>query len=145
MSTIEALKTLRTELVERRLSEAYMASTHNDERLAKLAAIHTVIAMLEEVLSNTREPSVRIYHRQPDGKIIDAVHDVSLSDFAGSLPNVGDWILEPGVPTNLDRSDPKNRNFWVVIQRVFNPRDNEDYVALVVEDRKPTPAEYDLV
>ena len=85
------------------------------------------------------------HHRKSDGKIVDAVHDLTLADFAGFLPNVGDWILEPGVPTGLDRQDPKNRNIWVVVQRMFNPRDMENGVALIVEDQKPTPNEYDLL
>jgi hypothetical protein len=96
-------------------------------------------------MSNLPEPHLRLHHRKSDGEIVDAVHDLTLADFAGFLPNVGDWILEPGVPQGLDRGEPKNRNIWVVVQRMFNPRDMEDAVALIVEDRKPTPNEYDLL
>ncbi|MEZ0061441.1 hypothetical protein ACVII1_007117 [Bradyrhizobium elkanii] len=96
-------------------------------------------------MSVVKDLTVRLYHRSSDGKVVDAVHDMELSNFGGALPNVGDWILEPGVPSHLDRLEPKNRNFWVVVQRVFNPRDNEDYIALIVEDRAPTSAEFDLL
>lgn len=57
------------------------------------------------------------------------------------MPAVGDLILDPGVLSCLDRRDRKNRRMWTVVQRVFNPRDNADYIALVVQERQPTEAE----
>jgi hypothetical protein len=107
--------------------------------------IATSFQCFHQGVSTMAQATVRLYHRQSDGKLVDAVHDMDISDFAGFLPSVGDLILQPGVPSHVDRYEPKNRNFWVVVQRVFNPRDNDDYVALIVEDRKPTPNEYDLL
>ncbi|HMM73937.1 MAG TPA: hypothetical protein PKC22_17220, partial [Rhodocyclaceae bacterium] len=58
---------------------------------------------------------------------------------------VGDRILNPGVRQGLDRYSPANREIWTVVGRMFNPRDNEDYIALIVEERAPTPDEYSLL
>jgi hypothetical protein len=62
-----------------------------------------------------------------------------------SCPTSATGFLSPEFPQGLDRREPKNRNIWVVVQRMFNPRDMENGVALIVEDRVPTPAEYDLL
>jgi hypothetical protein len=95
--------------------------------------------------STMQKPYLRLYHRHHDGKIVDAGHDMTLSDFAGVLPSIGDWILQPGVRQGLDQLDPKSRNIWVVVHRMFNPRDMENGIALIVENRKPTPNELDLL
>jgi len=89
--------------------------------------------------------SVRIYYRESDGNLVDGEQDFDLSSFAGILPNIGDWIIEPGVPQGLDRREPSNRIIWTVVGRVFNPRDLEDYVALVVEKRRPHETEHSVV
>jgi len=41
-------------------------------------------------MPNPTEPYLRLHHRKSDGEIVDAVHDLTLADFAGFLPNVGD-------------------------------------------------------
>jgi hypothetical protein len=63
---------------------------------------------------------------------------MDLQDFAGFLPAVGDTILNPGVIAGRDRDDPSNRDVWIVVDRVFNPRDQPNYVVLVVEERRGT-------
>jgi hypothetical protein len=89
--------------------------------------------------------TVRLHYRKPDGTIEDAVQDYGLATFAGFLPSVGDLVLDPGAPQGVDRFEPKNRRIWTVVQRVFNPRDNEDYVALIVEEHIPTKHEAVLI
>lgn len=89
--------------------------------------------------------TIRIYFRGPDGQIEDGQQDFDLSSFAGFLPAVGDVILDPGVLRGLERHLPANRNIWTVVQRVFNPKDNDDYVALVVEAHVASAAEIDLL
>lgn len=91
------------------------------------------------------EPTFRIYERYPDGRVEDRQFDMTLDDFGGQCPVVGDLILEAGVPQHLDRHDAANRRFWVVVGRVFNPRDLPDYIALIVEERAPTAEEVSLV
>ena len=49
--------------------------------------------------------------------------------------------MDPGVTSGLNQNAPKNRRMWTVVQRVFNPRDNADYIALIVEERQPTEVE----
>ena len=87
------------------------------------------------------DTTIRIHMRGADGKVTDAQQDYGLEDFAGHLPQIGDTIVDPGVPQGLDRRKPENRDVWKVVDRVFNPRDLQDYVALVVEERKGTEAD----
>lgn len=89
--------------------------------------------------------TIRIYHREPDGSFVDWQQDFDLSSFGGFLPGVGDLIVNPGVPQGLNRHDPHNREIWTVVGRVFNPRDLEDYVALVIEERPPHESEFSVV
>jgi hypothetical protein len=79
------------------------------------------------------EVVIHLYCRRSDGTIEDAQHTFDLSDFGGFLPAVGDKILDPGVPASLERHVPENRRLWTVVDRVFNPRDTKDFVALVIE------------
>jgi hypothetical protein len=81
--------------------------------------------------------NVRIYYRQ-NGTDVDGEATYDLSSFAGVLPAVGDTIVDPGVIGGRDRSEPANRVIWKVVERVFGPRDLEDYVVLVVEERRGT-------
>jgi hypothetical protein len=89
--------------------------------------------------------TVRLHYRRADGRIEDAVHDIGLEAFAGFLPAIGDTILDPSVTEGLDRREPRNRKIWTVVQRMFNPRDLENYVALVIEERSPLESERDLL
>lgn len=86
--------------------------------------------------------TIRIHFRSADETIEDGLLDFGLSDFGGILPAVGDRILNPGVLQGRDRYDPLNREIWTVIGRVFNPRDEAEYIALVVDMRPPRPDEY---
>ncbi|MEP9372564.1 hypothetical protein [Mesorhizobium sp. KR1-2] len=89
--------------------------------------------------------TIRIYFRSPDGAVEDGQHDFDFSSFGGVLPSIGDCILNPGVIHGRDRREPANREIWTVVGRVFNPKDNEDYIALIVEERAPTSQEYSLL
>jgi hypothetical protein len=91
------------------------------------------------------EITVRIYYREADGKLVDGEQDFDLSSFAGFLPSIGDSIIEPGVPQGLNRHDASNRVIWTVVGRVFNPRDLENYVAIIVEERRPNEKEHGVV
>ena len=88
---------------------------------------------------------IRIYFREPDGKLEDSQQEFGIESFAGVIPAIGDMIVDPGVLQGLNRHDPKNRRVWDVVGRVFNPRDMADYVALVVEERVPNLPEYGVV
>lgn len=79
--------------------------------------------------------SLRILHRDPAGKIFDGQVEFGCETFAGQVPAIGDMIVDPGVVQGRDRTLPQNRQVWTVVGRVFNPRDNEDTVALIVESR----------
>lgn len=82
---------------------------------------------------------IRVYFREADGMLVDSQQEFDIESFAGLVPGVGDMIVKPGVPQGLDRHEPSNREIWDVVGRVFNPRDMNDYVALIVEERVPNP------
>lgn len=79
--------------------------------------------------------SIRILHRDPAGNVSDGGVAFGLEQFAGQVPTIGDTIIDPGVLQGQDRHMPQNRSIWTVVGRVFNPRDREDTVALIVESR----------
>ncbi|MGY0791984.1 hypothetical protein ACW7BJ_21665 [Azospirillum argentinense] len=85
--------------------------------------------------------SIRIHFKRPTGQIEDGQQDFDLASFGGFLPSIGDMILDPGVLASLDRRQRQNRRMWTVVGRVFNPRDNADYIALIVEERQPNERE----
>jgi hypothetical protein len=89
--------------------------------------------------------AIRLYRRLTDETIEDSRQEFGIESFAGQVPAIGDLILVPGVLQGVDRHDPANRRLWKVVARVFNPRDMEDYVALVVEERSPETAEHAFV
>lgn len=54
--TIEDLKKLRAELIERRRQEAYwVAGPHHNERIEKLIQVHTAIAALDAVIAEGKD------------------------------------------------------------------------------------------
>lgn len=64
----------------------------------------------------------------------------SLSDFGGTVPAIGESIIDPFAPGNADRHDPRNRKIWQVRNRCFLPKCNpsQPLVALFVTARAPT-------
>lgn len=82
--------------------------------------------------------AIRILEKNADNSITDLSIEFPCSNFAGQIPAIGDMILDPGVVSGKDRSMPENRAIWTVVGRIFNPRDNEDYVCLVVSSRAGT-------
>lgn len=96
-------------------------------------------------MNTENEMTIRLLYRTKDGTIEDGGHDCGLKQFAGVLPSIGDQILDAGVLSGRARDELCNRRLLTVVGRVFNPRDNQDYVALIVEERVPTEAERALV
>ena len=84
---------------------------------------------------------IRILHRDAAGTIFDGGVDFGPEHFAGQVPMIGDMILDPGVPQGENRHNPQSRTIWTVVGRVFNSRDNEDYISLIVESRSGTRAD----
>ncbi len=89
--------------------------------------------------------TIRLHYRRKNGEIEDAQHDFVLAEFAGMLPSIGDQILHPGVQSGLPRDELSSRRMLTVVGRVFNPKDLQDYVALIVEERAPTAEEQSLI
>lgn len=86
------------------------------------------------------DTTIRICIRDGD-HINDAKQDYGPEDFGGVVPAIGDAILAPGVLQGLSRNEPANRKVWEVVGRVFNPRDNANYIVLVVDERRGTIAD----
>lgn len=80
--------------------------------------------------------TIRICYRKANGEVTDADWDFDLEQCGGILPNIGDEIIDPGVAPELDRSVPANRTIWKVVRRVFNAKDQGDFMALIVEERQ---------
>lgn len=92
-------------------------------------------------MTNIGSTTIRVYFEQPNGQFQDGQDEIPISMFGGTVPNVGDIYLAPGVTWGDDRSLAANRKIWEVRKRVFNPRDQEDYVAVVFLIRPLTPSE----
>ena len=89
---------------------------------------------------------IRLYVEE-DGQLIDMKHEFELPDLAGTVPAVGDFIVDPGVVQGQDRNNPANRTIYEVISRYFLPHAHGDglaYVAVVVNSRKATWSEVDI-
>ncbi|MCJ2031269.1 hypothetical protein MKK50_18035 [Methylobacterium sp. J-043] len=91
------------------------------------------------------ELTIRMHYLDCHGFVQESDEDYDLSNFAGFLPAVGDAILAPGVPQGLDRAEPANREMLTVVERVFNPRDLQHYVALVCKSRPANEGDRELL
>lgn len=95
----------------------------------------------------------RLYSKNPDGHLEDMQNEIDGDEIGGVLPNVGDLIVEPGVPEGLSRIEPQNRTVYEVESRYFlpghsirnRPSGAATYVALVVKQRTGLESERDLV
>ncbi len=65
------------------------------------------------------ETAIRLLFRNSDGNIEDTSEEFSLDLFGGTIPSVGDLIINPGCAG--DRSDPANRTIWEVRERYVQP------------------------
>lgn len=69
-----------------------------------------------------------------------------LEDF-GIAPNIGDLIVDPGVPQGRDRTQPANRSVYEVKKRYFLPSDgkNPAFINLIVSERKGRKPEANIL
>ena len=67
----------------------------------------------------------------------------SQADFCGTLPQIGDLIVDPGVIDGYDRNEPANRRLYAVVARYFRPQTDRPSIALVVRARAGTIQEID--
>ena len=93
--------------------------------------------------TNEVDYTVRFFlkNEQPEDYITDLKLEFELQDFCGTVPAVGDFVVHPGVPPELDRREMSNRQVFEVVARYFLPRAHWPeacFVALVVKTR---PAE----
>jgi len=56
MTTIDELKELRAELVQRRMAEVFRLGTYSDDRLAVVANIQTTLAAIDAVIEKGDVP-----------------------------------------------------------------------------------------
>ena len=90
---------------------------------------------------------IRIYE-EDDGVFKDTANEFDLCELADTVPEVGDFIIEPGVVVGKDRDDPANRDIYEVVSRYFMPNahgDNRSYVAVVVKSRCATEKEAPII
>lgn len=77
--------------------------------------------------------TIRVTVEHLEGTLSDA-GDYGPEHFGGIVPGVGDEILDAFAAPDAVRTDPSHRAIWKVKRRVFNPRDQGDYIALLVEE-----------
>ena len=83
----------------------------------------------------TRETFVKIFIEEKDGMQWSNYGEFSIDELGGTVPQIGDTIVDPGVPDGLPRQNPENRDFYEVRKRYFSPLEGQQYIALVVEKR----------
>jgi hypothetical protein len=97
--------------------------------------------MMQEVL-------IRLFDKQSDGKLKDSGNEYELREFGGQIPSIGDFIVDPGVLSGLNRDDPLNRTVMKVVARYFQPGNSDEKracIGLVVEERRGSKVEIDLL
>jgi hypothetical protein len=67
------------------------------------------------------------------------------AELGGTVPAVGDMILDPGARVRSDRFDPAEREAHEVVQRWFYPGSGRHVASLVIKSRTMTPAEVELI
>ena len=90
---------------------------------------------------------IRLFTREGE-YYVDLKEEYDISELAGTVPAVGDFIVDPGVLGGRDRNDPANRTIYEVISRYFLPmtRGNDiSYVAVVVKIRTAEDSESDII
>ena len=90
---------------------------------------------------------VRLYCVE-DGKMVDMKHEFPVEYLGGTVPTVGDLIVEPGVSGDPKRRMvPAYRTVYEVKSRYFLPHAHDDtcYVVVVVEDRFGRDDEFEIV
>lgn len=55
----------------------------------------------------------------------------TIEELGGTIPNVGDCILYPGVPKGADRDDAAAYTVYEVVRRYFQPQISEKYGARI--------------
>lgn len=93
------------------------------------------------------ETVVRLFV-QEDGACEWTREHYALEDLGGTIPSVGDLIVDPGVPQGRDRMEPANRRIYEVTARYFRPRTpGTPYVMvrLLVTERRGRPEELGIL
>ncbi|WP_146215664.1 hypothetical protein [Hoeflea marina] len=93
------------------------------------------------------EPYIVIYHETERGFEYDR-EGYDLPELAGTIPVIGDYIVNPGVARGADRMLAENHTVYEVVRRYFKPRTSPNYgarVVLVVKARSGAEEEADLL
>ncbi|MBO1080163.1 hypothetical protein [Roseomonas haemaphysalidis] len=89
------------------------------------------------------EPHVHLFYDDGHG-CLRRFGTAPLSSYGGTVPAVGDLIVEPGVARGLDRHDAANRIVHTVVARYFISGEAA-HVHLVIEDRPGTRLEREIL
>lgn len=60
---------------------------------------------------------------------------MGLDQVGGHIPAVGDQVVDPSLTVEGLAKDWTTRSIWTVRERFFRPKDTENHVVLVVEER----------
>lgn len=98
-------------------------------------------------MSNISEPYVVIYHETERGLEYNR-EGYDLPELANTIPVIGDFIVDPGIPVGAERAVASNHTVYEVTKRYFKPQTSDKYgarVVLVVRSRAGIEAETDLL
>jgi hypothetical protein len=90
---------------------------------------------------------IALFFKGRDGTY-EKVDDYDLEDLGGTVPMIGDLIVDPGVVQGRDRTDPANRDVHEVTARYFYPRTTDSasvLVGLLVTTRQGREEEINLL
>lgn len=97
-------------------------------------------------MSDLKEPYVVLYHECESGFEYER-EGFDIADL-GTIPGVGDLIVDPGIPVGRSREIASNHTVYEVTRRYFKPRISENYgarVVLVIRERPGEEAEADIL
>jgi hypothetical protein len=89
------------------------------------------------------ETYVHLFYDDGYGCLRDAGAE-TISFYGGTVPAIGDFIVEKDVEKGLDRDDVRNRTIHTVVARYFIPGDVA-HIHLVIESRHGTLREREIV
>jgi predicted sugar kinase len=89
------------------------------------------------------EAFVHLFYDDGHGCLRDAGAE-PLSSYGGTVPALGDFIVEKGVEKGLDRGEVRYRTIHKVVARYFIPGETA-HIHLVIESRRGTHREREVV
>lgn len=99
-------------------------------------------------MTDLLEPHVIILEQRPDGRIEYNREGYSISDFGGTLPDVGDLIVDQFLAKGSDLDQSASYTVKEVKRRYFHPQTDPKHgprIRLIVESRQGEEEEHEAI